>query len=179
MLDTMKNLVTDVAGVEQKFGVPPALIVDWLALVGDSVRQHSRRAGRRTGHRRQVAASIRFAGCADRRCHRHHRQDRRQTARRFGRNCHCRGNWRPWIVRSRCPSRLRNCDPRRPIPPRCGRCTSVIEFRAWLRDLSAASPAHPAPGAGTDSAGARFSGNPRRTGDLSTHSRSSRRSTNG
>ena len=36
MLDTMKNVVTDVAGVEQKFGVPPARIVDWLALVGDS-----------------------------------------------------------------------------------------------------------------------------------------------
>ncbi len=36
MLDTMKNVVTDIAGVEQKFGVPPALIVDWLALVGDS-----------------------------------------------------------------------------------------------------------------------------------------------
>ena len=36
MLDTMKNLLTDVAGVEQKFGVPPALIVDWLALVGDT-----------------------------------------------------------------------------------------------------------------------------------------------
>lgn len=36
MLDTMKNVVTDVAGVEQKFGVPPSLIVDWLALVGDT-----------------------------------------------------------------------------------------------------------------------------------------------
>jgi DNA polymerase I len=36
MLDTMKNVVTDAAGVEQKFGVPPARIVDWLALVGDS-----------------------------------------------------------------------------------------------------------------------------------------------
>jgi DNA polymerase-1 len=36
MLDTMKNVVTDVAGVERKFGVPPARIVDWLALVGDS-----------------------------------------------------------------------------------------------------------------------------------------------
>ncbi|MDS4020749.1 MAG: DNA polymerase I [Candidatus Competibacter sp.] len=36
MLDTMKNVVTDIAGVEQKFGVPPARIVDWLALVGDS-----------------------------------------------------------------------------------------------------------------------------------------------
>ncbi|MBK8509082.1 MAG: DNA polymerase I [Candidatus Competibacteraceae bacterium] len=36
MLDTMKNVVTDAAGVEKKFGVPPALIVDWLALVGDA-----------------------------------------------------------------------------------------------------------------------------------------------
>ncbi|MCP5158834.1 MAG: DNA polymerase I [Gammaproteobacteria bacterium] len=36
LLDTMKNTITDVAGVERKFGVPPALIVDWLALVGDS-----------------------------------------------------------------------------------------------------------------------------------------------
>jgi DNA polymerase-1 len=36
LLDTMKNAITDAAGVEQKFGVPPAQIVDWLALVGDS-----------------------------------------------------------------------------------------------------------------------------------------------
>jgi DNA polymerase-1 len=36
MLDTMKNVMVDVAGVEQKFGVSPALIVDWLALVGDT-----------------------------------------------------------------------------------------------------------------------------------------------
>jgi len=36
LLDTMKNTITDAAGVEQKFGVPPALMVDWLALVGDS-----------------------------------------------------------------------------------------------------------------------------------------------
>ena len=37
LLDTMKNTLTDVAGVESKFGVPPELIVDLLALVGDSV----------------------------------------------------------------------------------------------------------------------------------------------
>lgn len=36
LLDTMKNTITDVAGVEEKFGVLPAQIVDWLALVGDS-----------------------------------------------------------------------------------------------------------------------------------------------
>jgi DNA polymerase-1 len=36
LLDTMKNVITDAAGVEEKFGVPPARIVDWLALVGDA-----------------------------------------------------------------------------------------------------------------------------------------------
>jgi len=35
LLDTMKNVITDPAGVEQKFGVPPERIVDYLALVGD------------------------------------------------------------------------------------------------------------------------------------------------
>lgn len=37
LLDTMKNIITDSAGVVAKFGVAPPLIVDWLALVGDKV----------------------------------------------------------------------------------------------------------------------------------------------
>jgi DNA polymerase-1 len=36
LLDTLKNSVLDAAGVERKFGVPPRLIVDYLALMGDS-----------------------------------------------------------------------------------------------------------------------------------------------
>jgi len=36
LVNTMTGTVLDPAGVEQKFGVPPARIVDWLALVGDS-----------------------------------------------------------------------------------------------------------------------------------------------
>ncbi|MFM5885493.1 MAG: DNA polymerase I [Novosphingobium sp.] len=36
MLDTMKNVRIDVAEVEEKFGVPPALVGDVLALMGDS-----------------------------------------------------------------------------------------------------------------------------------------------
>ncbi|MEE4378157.1 MAG: DNA polymerase I [Candidatus Competibacteraceae bacterium] len=36
LLDSMKNQTLDVAGVEQKFGVPPHLIADYLALMGDS-----------------------------------------------------------------------------------------------------------------------------------------------
>ncbi|MDE2150657.1 MAG: DNA polymerase I [Gammaproteobacteria bacterium] len=36
LLDTMQDRRLDRAGVEQKFGVPPARIVDYLALVGDT-----------------------------------------------------------------------------------------------------------------------------------------------
>jgi DNA polymerase-1 len=37
LVNTMTNEVLDVAGVEQKFGVAPARIVDYLALIGDAV----------------------------------------------------------------------------------------------------------------------------------------------
>lgn len=35
LINTMTNTVLDTAGVEEKFGVPPRLIIDYLALVGD------------------------------------------------------------------------------------------------------------------------------------------------
>ena len=37
LINTMSNELLDVAGVLAKFGVPPALIVDYLALIGDTV----------------------------------------------------------------------------------------------------------------------------------------------
>ena len=37
MLDTMKNIRIDIAEVEEKFGVPPRLVGDVLALMGDAV----------------------------------------------------------------------------------------------------------------------------------------------
>ena len=37
LVNTMSNEVLDEAGVEKKFGLPPSLIVDYLALVGDAV----------------------------------------------------------------------------------------------------------------------------------------------
>jgi DNA polymerase-1 len=37
LVDTMNNAVLDIDGVERKFGVPPSLMVDYLALIGDSV----------------------------------------------------------------------------------------------------------------------------------------------
>ena len=36
LIDTMKNATTDLAGVVDKFGIPADLIVDYLALMGDS-----------------------------------------------------------------------------------------------------------------------------------------------
>jgi len=37
LVNTMTDTVLDEAGVEEKFGIPPALIIDYLALVGDKV----------------------------------------------------------------------------------------------------------------------------------------------
>lgn len=37
LIDTMKNVKTDREGVIEKFGVPPELIIDYLALMGDKV----------------------------------------------------------------------------------------------------------------------------------------------
>ena len=36
LVNTMSNTVLDRAGVEEKFGVPPERIIDFLALVGDT-----------------------------------------------------------------------------------------------------------------------------------------------
>ncbi|WP_116368452.1 DNA polymerase I [Parahaliea mediterranea] len=37
LVNTMTDTVMDVAGVEEKFGIPPELIIDFLALMGDKV----------------------------------------------------------------------------------------------------------------------------------------------
>ncbi|MBU2822988.1 DNA polymerase I, partial [Acidithiobacillus ferrooxidans] len=37
LIDTMKGIETDAAGVEERFGVPPERIADLLALIGDKV----------------------------------------------------------------------------------------------------------------------------------------------
>ncbi|WP_280541010.1 DNA polymerase I [Chromohalobacter sp. 11-W] len=37
LVNTMKGETLDVAGVESKFGIPPSLIIDYLALMGDKV----------------------------------------------------------------------------------------------------------------------------------------------
>jgi DNA polymerase-1 len=36
MMNTMNNQIYDVAGVEEKFGVHPNQIIDYLAIVGDT-----------------------------------------------------------------------------------------------------------------------------------------------
>ncbi len=58
LVNTMDNTKLDRAGVEQKFGVSPEQIIDYLALVGDYVRQHPGRARRRTEDGGEVAAAV-------------------------------------------------------------------------------------------------------------------------
>jgi 5'-3' exonuclease len=66
-VDRRKGVVLDAAGVEEKFGVPPASIPDWLALVGDSAdgfpglkgwgKSSAAAVLRRYGHLEDVPAS--------------------------------------------------------------------------------------------------------------------------
>ncbi|MDM8568827.1 5'-3' exonuclease H3TH domain-containing protein, partial [Thiotrichales bacterium HSG1] len=37
IIDTMKNVKLDAQGVQDKFGIPPSLIIDYLTLIGDNV----------------------------------------------------------------------------------------------------------------------------------------------
>ena len=55
----MTDTLLDRAGVKAKFDVYPEQIVGYLALIGDSIRQHSRRAQGRAQDRGQVAQRVR------------------------------------------------------------------------------------------------------------------------
>jgi 5'-3' exonuclease len=66
-VDRRKGIVLDAAAIEEKFGVPPASIPDWLALVGDSAdgfpglkgwgKSSAAAVLRRYGHLEDVPAS--------------------------------------------------------------------------------------------------------------------------
>jgi 5'-3' exonuclease len=66
-VDRRKGIVLDAAAIEEKFGVPPASIPDWLALVGDSAdgfpglkgwgKSSAAAVLRRYGHLEEVPAS--------------------------------------------------------------------------------------------------------------------------
>ena len=58
LVNTMDNTKLDRAGVEQKFGVTPEQIIDYLALVGDYVGQHPGRARRRPENGGEMAATV-------------------------------------------------------------------------------------------------------------------------
>ncbi len=45
LVNTMTGSAMDVDGVKEKFGVAPEQIIDYLALMGDCVRQHPGRSG--------------------------------------------------------------------------------------------------------------------------------------
>jgi DNA polymerase-1 len=144
MLDTMKNLVTDVAGVEQKFGVPPALIVDWLALVGDT----SDNIPGVPGVGPVTAAKwLRQYGSLDALI-----ADATAITGKIGDKLRAGLEQLPLsrqLATLDCQVALPvTFEELRPAPPDTATLRTLyerFEFRAWLRDLSSASPAHPAP----------------------------------
>ena len=144
MLDTMKNLVTDVAGVEQKFGVPPALIVDWLALVGDT---SDRRGGGRGGGGVAAAKWLRRWGWVEGLI-----ADVAAITGKIGEKLRAGLEQLPLsrqLATLDCQVALPVAfEELRPAPPDTATLRTLyerFEFRAWLRDLSSASPANPAP----------------------------------
>jgi DNA polymerase-1 len=144
MLDTMKNLVTDVAGVEQKFGVPPALIVDWLALVGDTSDNIPGVPGVGPVN---AAKWLRQYGSLDALI-----ADAAAITGKIGEKLRAGLEQLPLsrqLATLDCQVALPVAfEELRPAPPDTATLRTLyerFEFRAWLRDLSSASPAHPAP----------------------------------
>ncbi len=144
MLDTMKNLVTDVAGVEQKFGVPPALIVDWLALVGDTSDNIPGVPGVGPVN---AAKWLRQYGSLDALI-----ADAAAITGKIGEKLRAGLEQLPLsrqLATLDCQVALPvTFEELRPAPPDTAALRALyerFEFRAWLRDLASASPAHPAP----------------------------------
>ncbi len=144
MLDTMKNLVTDVAGVEQKFGVPPALIVDWLALVGDTSDNIPGVPGVGPVN---AAKWLRQYGSLDALI-----ADAAAITGKIGEKLRAGLEQLPLsrqLATLDCQVALPVAfEELRPAPPDTAALRALyerFEFRSWLRDLSSASPANPAP----------------------------------
>jgi DNA polymerase-1 len=87
LVNTMTNSSLDRAGVKVKFDVYPEQIVDYLALVGGLIGQHSRRGEGRPEDRGEVAQRIPDARQPDREPGPHRGQSRRKPARVAGRPC--------------------------------------------------------------------------------------------
>ena len=88
LVNTMSGSELDSdAAVIEKFGVRADQIVDYLALMGDSVDNIPGVRQMRAEDRGEVAGRIRHAGRRDRQCRQDRRQDRREPARSACRGC--------------------------------------------------------------------------------------------
>ena len=82
LVNTMTSETLDSAGVQEKFGVPPERIIDFLTLTGDKVDNVPGVDGCGPENRRQMAGRTRQPGRHHRRRRQRQRQGRRKTARR-------------------------------------------------------------------------------------------------
>ncbi|HZV53731.1 MAG TPA: DNA polymerase I, partial [Rhodocyclaceae bacterium] len=142
LVNTMSNEVLDVAGVAEKFGVPPSRIVDYLALVGDAVDNVPgvAKVGPKTaakwlaqyGSLDEVVAHAAEIGGA------------------VGENLRAHLDFLPLgrkLVTVACdvelPLRLNDLLPRPNDEAKLVELYGRLGFRSWLRDAQAAAPAAP------------------------------------
>ena len=137
LLDTMKNERLDLASVEAKFGVPPARIVDYLALIGDSVDNVPgvAKVGPKTAVKwlnqygsleAIIAAASEIKGVVGENLRRH--LDFLPLGRK--------------LLTIVCDLDLPAVDlhPRPPDTARLSELFAALDFRSWLRELSGAVP---------------------------------------
>ena len=140
LVNTMSNEVLDEAGVSAKFGVPPARIVDYLALVGDTVDNVPgvAKVGPKTAVKwldqyGSLDAIVAHAG---------------DIGGAVGDNLRKHLDFLPLgrkLVTVACdltlPVRLADLAPPAPDTIRLKELFSRMEFRSWLQELDAATPA--------------------------------------
>ncbi len=142
LINTMSNEVLDEAGVKAKFGVPPQRIVDYLALVGDSVDNVPgvAKVGPKTAVKwldqyGSLDAIVAHAG---------------EIGGAVGDNLRRHLDFLPLgrrLVTVACdlelPARLTDLAPRPPDPVRLKELFARLEFRSWLQELAGTGTAIP------------------------------------
>ena len=135
LVNTMSDTALDRDGVFEKYGVHPEHIVDYLALMGDSVDNVPGVPKGRAKDRRQVAEQLRQPGCADRAVRRGPGKGREKTCAPRSKCCPCRERSRPYAAMSICPSPSATWQRRLQTRTRSSPCSSKFEFKAWIEEM--------------------------------------------
>ena len=141
LVNTMTDTALDRAGVKIKFDVYPEQIVDYLALVGDSVGQHSRRAQGGPEDRGEVAQPVHDARQPAGPPGGDRGQGGREPARPHDRARAVAAASRRSTARSSCELRPDDLSRRAPDTERLREMYTRLELRSLLKQLPGASGA--------------------------------------